>query len=292
MSKTPSSTSPWAREGNTTQLPPGGTLPLAANEKGGQGQLLAFNASGYVFLIDGTIPGVVAAGVGWPGKISESSPVDKTAYISVWTGFGAHTPVSTESGDDFTAADQCVPAWGADENTLGKKSNLSGTNRPLMGIVFGVNDDNKPRSWIGPVAQAIARALLICNAYPLASFGISDAAASTATAERNIRRPKAHGTVTDITFTGAAIAADNTDYITVTIAKRDGAGGAAVTLGTYDSRAANQGAITAFVPASFALSAVAGALFLLETDVVTITIVKGGSGKVLTGEFLVNGKVI
>ena len=45
------------------------------------------------------------------------------------------------------------------------------------------------------------------------------------------------------------------------------------------------GAVTAFVPASFTLSVVAGALYLLETDIVTITTVKGGAGKVITGTF-------
>jgi hypothetical protein len=134
--------------------------------------------------------------------------------------------------------------------------------------------------------------VLIADRFSLASTEIADAAASTAIAEKAIRRPKVKGTVTSIEFTGAAIAADNTDYVTVTVAKRDGAGGSPVTLGTYDSRAANNGAVTAFVPALFTLSVVAGALYLLETDIVTITTVKGGSGKVITGPVTVHGKAI
>ena len=111
------------------------------------------------------------------------------------------------------------------------------------------------------------------------------------TAERAIPSSKIHGLVSAIQFVGAAVAADNTDYVTITVSKRDGAGGAAVVLGTYDSRAANQGAVTAFVPAAFSLSAVAGALNVLETDIITLTVAKGGAGKTLTGAFRVITKV-
>ena len=69
-------------------------------------------------------------------------------------------------------------------------------------------------------------------------------------------------------------------------------GGGAVTIATYDSRAAGNGAATAFVPKAWTLSVVAGALDLLETDEVTIAIVKGGSGQVLTGRINITGKAI
>lgn len=205
---------------------------------------------------------------------------------------GCGQPASTIANDSFAAADVCTVAFDAGNGVPGKLSNYSGSNRSIMGLVFGLDDAGNPRVWSGPVASLCARALLAANTTRLASTEIADAAASTAISEKTIDHAQLHGVVTSIVFNGAAIAADNTDYITVTVSKRDGAGGGAVVLGTLDTRAANNGAITAFVDKAFTLSVVAGALNLLETDIVTITTVKGGSGKVITGAVLVNGKVI
>lgn len=292
MTATPSSFNAWHPHSIGAQLAPGATVQLQASSQIGQGQLATFDASGNAALNDGTVPGLLSAGVGYPGKLSDTSTTAGVAATSMWWGFGSIV-FSTLSGDGFTAADAGgVVAFIATENAIGRKSNVAGSNRSIAGMVYGLNSDGTARFWGGPMAQAFARQRLILDAYALASQGIADAAASTATAEKAIKRPKVKGTITDITFTGAAIVADNTDYVTITISKRDGAGGGAVVLGTYDTRAANQGAVTAFTPAAFSLSAVAGALFLLETDIVTLTVVKGGAGKVLTGEFLVNGKAI
>lgn len=290
---TAASNNGFAPEG-TTAIPASFTVPLQASTaaSAGAGQYMVYNASGYAAPTDGATPCVVAAGVVWPAKsiTGGTNAGDETGTL--WAGFGGKNPCSTGSNDNFTLADVVAPAYAFDVNTLGKKSNLSGTNRPLMGLVFGVYPDGSPRAWVGPLAQTVARSLLVTNAFNLAGYTITDAAANTTTAERVILRAKVHGLVTSVEFTGAAIAANDTDYITVTISKRDGAGGGAVVMATYDSRAASQGAVTAFTPAAFALSAVAHALELLETDVVTLTVVKGGAGKVMTGAILVNGKAI
>lgn len=291
MTATVSQTLGFAPVQPGTQLPSGATVPLAASAQGGMGQALYFDASGNTALNDGSVPGLVSAGFIWPGRLTTLSTTAAAACAMVHQGF-AELPDSTIESDSFSAADQCVVAFDAGNGVPGKKSNHSSASRSIIGLVFGVNDAGNPIVWGGPVASAVARGILLAKNYPLASTEIADAASSTAIAEKAIRRPKVKGTVTSIEFTGAAIAADVTDYITVTVSKRDGAGGGAVSLGTYDSRAANQGAVTAFTPASFLLSVVAGALYLLETDVVTITTVKGGSGKVITGQVLVNGKAI
>lgn len=292
MTATASSQNGWAPIQPGTQLPSGDTVPLAASAQAGQGQAVYFDANGDVALNDGTVPGLVCAGVADPGKLSVLSTTRAASALMVHQGFGTGQPDSTIANDSFSAVDQCVVAFDVGNGVPGKLSNYSGSNRSIMGLVFGVDDMGNPRVWAGPVASAVARAVLIEKNFSLASTEIADAAASTAIAEKAIRRPKVKGTITSIEFTGAAIAADVTDYITVTVSKRDGAGGGAVSLGTYDSRAANNGAVTAFVPASFTLSVVAGALYLLETDIVTITTVKGGSGKVITGPVTVHGKAI
>ena len=281
----------WAPEGQRSQLPAGAVVPLQADEYGWRGQLLTYNATGAAKVNDGTVPGLYCAGVVMAEMPSATSPVEGAAQLDIWAGFGVGSS-SQISGDPFTIADVCTPAWIASAFEVGKRSNYLGANRSLAGLVFGLYADGTPRLWAGLAAQAVARALLMADAAPLAWTKIMDAAASTATAEEVMLRAKTHGTVTSIAYTGGAIAANNTDYVTATVSKRDGAGGAAVVMGTYDSRAANQGAATAFTPMLFALSAVAGALNLLETDVVTLTIAKGGAGKVVAGTIVVTGKVL
>jgi len=293
MTATATNTNGWAPiHSPQSPIPTGWVSPLAASAQVGRGQLTSFNASGNVVLNDGATPGLVSAGVGYPSPLSDVHATAGVACAMLSWSFGSHAPASTTSNDPFLATDIATPAWIKDENTIGKLSNSGGSNRSLAGLVFGLDEGGNPILWSGPIAHLLARAALVVANAPLASHTLSDAAANTATAERIVRRPRWHGTVTSVTFCGAAIAADNTDYVTVTIAKRDGAGGGATTIATYDSRAANEGAITAFTPKAFTLSAVAGAVDLLESDEVTITVVKGGSGKVLTGEVRVNGKVI
>lgn len=297
MTATAAQTNGWFPETSASSaVIPSLVVPLAANATVGRGQYITYNASGNIALNDGATPCLVSAGVAFPEMISGSSSTAGSAYTQAWWGFGGGNPASTIANDSFTAADIAVPAFIADENTLGKLSNYSGSNRSLYGLVFALEGNGNPRAWGGPVGQAVARGVLVANAFPHAWYTITDAAANTATTERAIPRAKLHGLVTSIEFVGAAATADPTDYATITIAKRSLADAYAspTTLGTYDTRATptGQGAITAFTPAAFSLSAVAHALELLETDIVTITITKAASGKQLIGEFLVNGKVI
>lgn len=295
MTATATSFTAWRPIGVTTQLPPGVTVLLQGSDAQiGRGQLATLDASGNAALNDGTVPGLICAGVGDRDKLSDHNATAGIAATGLWCGFGV-IPFSTGAGDGFTAADKGgVPAFIATENSIGRKSNVSGNNRSIAGVCFGLDDAGLAVLWAGPQAQAVARAMLALNAYPLGSFGIADAAASTAVAERAIRRPKVKGTIADVSFTGAAVTGDNTDYATVTIAKRGlaDAYAAATTVATYDTRITGQSTITALTPTALVLSVVAGALFLLETDILTIVTTKGGSGKVLTGEFLVNGKAI
>lgn len=282
----------WCPEGAMTQLPPGATIPAQASSQAGLGQFIFYDANGRAALNDGTVPALVSAGVAYPAKISASAPTAGAASMMSWWGFGGHAPASTVASDTPTAASFCTPVWCKDENTVGLLSNYAGSNRSLVGLCFGLLDDGSPRVWAGPVAASVARGVLIANAFPLAHVAIADAAANTATTEKAINRPRIKGYVTSVSYTGSALVVGDTDYVTVSVAKRDGAGGGAVVIATYDSRAAGNGAATAFVPKEFTLSVVAHALELLETDVVTVTVVKGASGQVLTGTILINGKAL
>lgn len=266
---------------------------LAANAQVGRGQFATVSLStGFAALNDGTVPGQASAGSGDPSVLSDTDATAGNAQVRLSQRWIKGVPASTISQDGFADTDFGVPFWIKDENTPGKLSNSGGSNRSLGGVVFGLGDDSNPILWDGPVAWLLARAALMADNKIGAWHQIADAAAGTATTEIAVTREKMHGVVTGITFTGDAVVADNTDFDTITISKRDGAGGAAVVLGTYDTRAANQGAVTQHVPAAFSLSAVAGALNVLETDIVTITVVKAGAGKALRGTFRVLQKVI
>lgn len=296
MTATPENTNGWRPMTSASAgMIPSLQVPLQADAQAGRGQYLTYDASGNVGLNDGTVPGLVSAGVAYPEVRSDLSSIAGEARTIAWWGWGVAQKQSTIVNDFFTAADIAVPFFIADANTIGKKSNDSGDNRALGGLVFGLHGSGTDAAaviWSGPVAQLLARSALATAFFSLASFAIADALASTAIAERTIPHAQLHGTVTSIVFNGAAVPADNTDYAIITIAKRDGAGGGAVTLGTYDTRITGNGAITVFVDAPFTLSVVAGALNLLETDIITITTTKGGAGQVLTGAIMVNGKVI
>lgn len=295
MTATPALQGSWTPVSDHNAIPAWLSRPLAASEQVGKGQFTTVSLStGYAILNDGTTPLQVSAGNGDYAELSDTSATAGLAKVRVSERWFYGLAASTIANDSFTDADFGVPFWIKDENTLGKLSNYSTSNRSLGGLVFGLAFDGTPLAWSGPIASLLGRATLVTSGMIGGSYALADAAASTTTAERGIHREKLHGVVTAVEFVGAAVAADNTDYVTITVAKRSlsDAYAAATTIATYDSRAANQGAISDFTPASFSLSAVAGALNLLETDTLTITVAKGGSGKTLTGSVRVIQKVI
>lgn len=293
MTATPALQGAWTPASDHNAIPWAVARKLAASEQIGKGQFATVSLStGYARLNDGSVPGEVSAGNGDVSELSDTSAIAGAAAARFSQRWFYGLKASTSDGDGFTDADFCVPFFIANENTLGKKSNLGGNNRSLGGLVFGLGVDQTPYAWDGPVAWALARSLLVADSKDGGWYQIADALAATTTSETAMSREKMHGVVTAVEFIGAAVTASNTDYAIITIAKRDGAGGGATTIATYDTRITGNGAITAFVPASFTLSVVAGALNLLETDVLTITVTKGGAGQVLTGSVRVIQKVL
>lgn len=295
MTAVASNSNGWAPiASSSSPIPISALVPLQASKQVGRGQFMTYDSSGNAALNDGATPNLISAGVAYPEIFSDQSTVAGAAKTMAYWGFGSGPAASTIASDSFSASDIGTPFYIVDENTPGKLSNYSGSNRSLGGLVFGLDKGSNPIVWSGPVAQLVARATLITNSCPFAWYTIADGSAGATTAERAIPTTKFHGLVTSVEFVGAAVAADNSDYVTITIKKYvladDYASG--LTVATYDSRAANQGAIAAFTPAAFALSGTAAYLNKLETDRYTITVAKGGSGKVLTGEILVNGKAI
>lgn len=261
---------------------------LAASAQVGKGQFVTVApATGYASLADGTVPLQISGGIGDYAELSDTSTTAGVAMARLSDRMSYGLPASTSSNDGFTDADFGVPFYMKDENTPGKLSNLSGSNRSLGGLVFGLNIEEgaspTPILWTGPVAHLVARATLITNAMIAGWYPHPvDAMASTTTAEKTMFRAQVHGVITGVRITTmGTLVADNTDYVTINVYKADGAGGTHVLVASYDSRAANQGALAAGVPKAFALSAVAGAINLLETDILTYEVLKTGAGKVV-----------
>jgi hypothetical protein len=276
---------------------------LAAAAQVGKGQFAIVDpATGYASLADGTVPNYVSGGVGDYVDLSDTNAAAGQAMARLTDRMFSGLPCpAAGGGDNFTDADFAVPFFIKDENTPAKLSNLSGSNRPLGGLVFGLAIEDggatpTPLCWAGPVAHLLARATLVTQA-KLGGFYAHpvDAMASTATAEKTLFREKLHGIVTQVRFTSmlGSIVADNTDYVQINVYKADGAGGAHVLVASYDSRAANQNGLTAAVPKSFLLSVVAGATSLLETDILSYEVIKVGAGKIVpVGTLEVVQKVI
>lgn len=261
---------------------------LASNAQAGKGQFVTQSpTTGFAALNDGTVPNQISIGTAEVNELSDTNATAGNALLRVSSTFAYGRPNSTATNDAFADTDFAVPFFLAKEAVPGKKSNDSGNNRSLGGLVFGLFEDGTPYTWDGPIAWLLARATLVTDAFLGANLQIADASAGATLAETAVERPKVHGVVTSVDFTGAAISADNTNNVTITVAKRDGAGGAAVTIATYQSNVAG-GAVTAFTPKAFTLSGTAANLNLLETDIVTVTTAKAGTGATVTGNVRVN----
>lgn len=136
---------------------------------------------------------------------------------------------------------------------------------------------------IPSVAGVVATAKEAVNAMHRRTINIvnvADQGAAAAIAEypfAHVRRAVRVRSIT-ITVDATALAANDTDYVTMTIGKRT-AGGSRTTIGTYDSRAANQGALTSMTPVEWALTA--ANVDLAAGDVLTYQNALGGSGKIV-----------
>jgi hypothetical protein len=196
-------------------------------------------------------------------------------------------PNSTLANDAILNTDFAVPAYAVDNQTIGKLSVVAGVSRNLLGLAFGIDPDNgTPWVWSNPFAWLLARVALLADA---AAGGflvkVVDAGAATDTvnglAEAIVPREKLAGTITAVEFSveGATLAASGTtDFTTLTLFKRDGAGGAAVAVATITTKTI---AFTQWTTVSFTLSVVAGATSILATDILTLVKTHGGSGAIV-----------
>ena len=143
-----------------------------------------------------------------------------------------------------------------------------------------VMESNATFGWAEPVNEAIRSASAAAVKVAHWQKDTDDAMAATLTAEVPIFEAATGQTITltAIKWTSSAtITADNTDNITITIRRRDGAGGAAVTVVAYTMNVAS-GAPVLNIPKS--LGTLANTT-LTVGNILTLEVTKGGVGRVL-----------
>lgn len=182
---------------------------------------------------------------------------------------------SSTEGDSFVQADAPAVAYAVDNCHIGKL----GTERSVGGLFLGIDlETGKALLLPGPVAHAIALGLAR-GKVPSARWqkAATDGAANTATAESPVpREPLACRVVSAAYVPGGALTADDTDFATLTLRKRNGAGGSAVAIASVTTKiTGGSGNWTAFVPVSLGTISNPD---LLATDILTIEIAKAGSG--------------
>lgn len=251
--------------------------------------LMARNASGVGVAVT-AVPNLIPVGAAELDGITAGVADGDAAVIVRGQWFTGYANSALTAGDTFADADFGKVAWGVDNQTIGKLSNYAGANRSMVGVFVGMNESDTAtddtRFWGGVAGWYAARtAHLSDGANGGTLVKVIDAGATTDTvngyAEALVPRPKLHGTLTAVEFTveGATLAASGaTNFATFTLYKRDGAGGAAVSVATITTKTI---AFTQWTTVSFTLSAVAGAVDLLETDLLTLVRTTGASGAIV-----------
>ena len=113
----------------------------------------------------------------------------------------------------------------------------------------------------------------------------ADGSAGAATAETTIACTKTAVTLSAIRLCAdGAVVADDTDYLTITVKKADGAGGASSTVAEATSKVTGGIAIAARTKVS--LGSLTGAT-LAAGSILTVTVAKSGAGKALPTHSLI-----
>lgn len=278
------------------------SFPLASGAQVAKHQFVILSpSSGMGSLADDATPNQISGGFGFPDELSATSSIADGLAVARVSQRWCTVPVSTVANDALGVADVGVPFWIADGNTPGKLSNAGGKNRSLGGLCFGLAQPGETpvRVWAGPVAQAIARGVVMANAadggvvtYPADATASTDIGSTTvSTNALMIPRDKTHGVITSIEIIpSAALSATSGNDRQITVFKVDTLGVAADKIvATFITTTA----LVAHQPAQFTLSTTASDLNMLETDILCYSTVHASAGAVIPQSALrVNLKVI
>lgn len=108
------------------------------------------------------------------------------------------------------------------------------------------------------------------------TFVFSNAAGSPL-AEVGITMVKACRVKSIRALPGGSLSTAASNYVTGTVAKRDGAGGSATTIGSFTTNSSGGAALTAFTPTTVSVSGTAGVADIAAGQVLTYALVDAGT---------------
>ncbi len=272
-------------------IPAAGKRPLSAAVVPFKFWGLGQNPSGYVVAQAAGVTNLISVGLAERDEAAGTASGDAGIVLRQQEFSGLAN--STGTLDAILDSDYCVASWWADNATIGKKSNYASVNRSMAGLALGIDpDNNTPIVIHGPVGWMLARlAHMADNVLFGQHLYIVDGGAGTDLTEIQFSQPRAklHGVITSIEFiANATLAADATNYKTLTVTKYAADGSTPVVVGTMTTVLVT----TKWVAKAFTLSAVAGALDVLEGDTFTIQNSHAVSGAITpAGVIRINGKV-
>lgn len=267
-------------------IPPQLDFPTLADASAGKFQFVTLSpTTGLAVPADDNTPGQIAAGIVYPDELTSESAEDGAAMRVMQRAF-IHDAPSTIALDGFDEASVGIPFWIADTNTPGKLSHTATKNRTMGGLVLGLvkYGSTAVRLIGGVVGQLLGRAAMMANAFPGGSVAKAvDAGAATDLGETFLDGiARVHGPVAAVYFdvSGSTLAASGvTDYKTFIVCKRTAADPATqVTVAAADTKTT---AWTQYTSIAFTLSAEAGAVDLLEDDLLSVYQTHGGSGAII-----------
>lgn len=254
--------------------------PLAANAKVWQGALAVAILSGANrgFYDDAAVGGPNVVVVGFFKEAVDNTggaAGAKSAEIEFFYDRELFL-LANDAGVAVVAADREGACFLLDDQTV---TGAPGTNSKA-GVVYDVTSEGV---WV-EAATLEGKGSGSDQAIAGWNKAAADGAAGTATAETSIARIQKPVTAGKAYFVpSAALVPDNANNATILVQKRDGAGGAPVTVATKQTTVAN-GGMTAFVP--YDLGAITNGSFV-PGDVLTVSITKAGTGVVVPAGQLV-----
>ena len=281
------------------QLPWAIKRPLSSGSSLGtqdcQGWLHGQNASGYALPYDGTAATAQLISLGWADRDQITATTGGPAEMEFHEKWVSNIQLSTVTASDtLQDTDFGICAWAADNQTVGKLSSYNGVNRSILGVAYGYNYEvpgsQTPLIHVGPVGWQLARSAHQCDSSSAIRMFSADSTGGSTISETKIIRDPQHQTITSVqVFFESSVTASASSFAQVNLYKRSLSGNTSTqfqvaTLTTELTTAADgygAGNATAFVPLPFVLTGAATALQLVETDILTLSTSKSGSGVTL-----------
>jgi hypothetical protein len=245
------------------------------------GTLVAIDATGYLVPFT-SATGLVACGVAQE-TVDNTDGSSGDLFCKVQSG--VYKFKNSADADLIAQAHLFGLCYGVDNQTVSLTSN--GGTRSVAGIVYRIDSDGVYVLVMPPAPPTVGAGLSQLGVLSFNLHKLVDGSAAATLSETAFARAGYAGTILAAYYVpDAALTADDTDYGTLTVKIRDGAGGAAATVASKTTKiTGGSGDWTAFVPVS--LGAITNGT-LAAGSILTALIAKAASGVVIpAGQFVI-----